>query len=43
MDTRQNRYDPLNRYKEEPETSAERIFRRARELFPEGADAALVK
>ena len=30
-------------YKEEPELSAERIFTRARELFPEGSDAAIRK
>ena len=30
-------------YREEPAVSAERIFRRAREWFPEGTDAALRK
>ena len=30
-------------YKEEPALSAERIFTRARELFPEGSDAAIRK
>ena len=30
-------------YKEDPETSAERIFARTRELFPYGSDAAYVK
>ena len=30
-------------YKEEPSASAERIFTRAKELFPDGSDAALWK
>ena len=30
-------------YKEDPETSAERIFARTRELFPYGSDASYVK
>ena len=30
-------------YKEEPSASAERIFTRAKELFPDGSDVALRK
>ena len=30
-------------YKEDPSASAERIFSRAKELFPDGSDAALWK
>ena len=30
-------------YKEEPSASAERIFKRAKELFPDGSDMALRK